>query len=425
MKLRLGSFNKVLPFIALVAGAAIILWSFYRSEEYRTQTNIVFSKSYEILYRCSQLREKLANIAALMAASGRDGSSDERLQREMQLLRFNINALRGLPYAADYFSAADLANLDSAKALVTDRIAPALQSRHVDETTMDLLEEVRTVMYDATGTAISNGRGLSESADIEDAARSNFVISMICLALLLMGSSYLLQRASFAGRYSDLLRSFFSLHVHMTRSRLYALSLFTRQLLEGQPANLAMAAAAHRAADELAAINESLLQVAATKRPKEIVALWAVVDQLAETHPGRIARELTDDALKAEVAAPHLFMVLDELVQNSRRALEAAGREASAIVVRGRVVSRWFRKALAIEVVDRGIGMSEEEKEEAVRPFYSSRAGTHVGLGLTGCDEIVRSLGGTLRIFSVEGKGTTVRVLYPLKKAGALAGANL
>jgi signal transduction histidine kinase len=50
------------------------------------------------------------------------------------------------------------------------------------------------------------------------------------------------------------------------------------------------------------------------------------------------------------------------------------------------------------------------------------RAGSHVGLGLTGCAEMVEAMGGRFRIDSAEGLGTSVRILYPLPRKPAPGG---
>lgn len=74
-----------------------------------------------------------------------------------------------------------------------------------------------------------------------------------------------------------------------------------------------------------------------------------------------------------------------------------------------------------IAVRDTGCGIAAEELEKVLEPFYrvdKSRARQNGGngLGLTLCNEIARAHGGTLRLESTPGQGTTVRVW--LKEAG-------
>jgi len=425
MKLRLSSWRQVLLLFLLIIGAGVVLWGFFRSEAYRTDTNIILGENYEVLWRCSQIREKAADLVAMIASPRPEDKIDVRLQRQAQILKFNIGAIRSLPYFDKYFTSTDAKNLDRAQEILTNEIIPRLKAGSVDANVIGLFDGIRDSMYAATGSAISSGRALSETADIEGRARSNFIIAIVAAFLVVIVGSFVVMLLMYERGRAKFFHSFSSLYAHMTRSRLYALVLFLRELRKGLPADLAMVIAAHQAAEELSAINESLHQIVVTKTPKELVQLWTILERLSDSHPGQILREITAEALTTKVASPHVYMILDELVENSRRALEAAGREASKIIVRGKIVtSLLFRKSLAIEVVDQGIGMSADEAEEAVEPFYSSRAGSHVGLGLTGCDEMIRALGGTLRIVSSEGEGTTVRVVYPLKAIGTHVGTN-
>ena len=71
------------------------------------------------------------------------------------------------------------------------------------------------------------------------------------------------------------------------------------------------------------------------------------------------------------------------------------------------------RGGWALEVRDRGSGMSPEVLTNSLLPFYSTKpAGS--GLGLTLCREIVEAHGGTLDIGNrAEGPGVTVRVWLP------------
>ena len=67
---------------------------------------------------------------------------------------------------------------------------------------------------------------------------------------------------------------------------------------------------------------------------------------------------------------------------------------------------------VAIEVKDRGSGLTDEVLRDALLPFYSTKPkGT--GLGLTLCREIVDAHGGRLAIANREGGGAVVTVWLP------------
>jgi signal transduction histidine kinase len=58
--------------------------------------------------------------------------------------------------------------------------------------------------------------------------------------------------------------------------------------------------------------------------------------------------------------------------------------------------------------------MSDEVKQKALDPFFTTKdPGKGAGLGLTICNEIIRSHHGKLEIESQEGKGSTISVHLP------------
>lgn len=65
---------------------------------------------------------------------------------------------------------------------------------------------------------------------------------------------------------------------------------------------------------------------------------------------------------------------------------------------------------VTIAVCDRGVGMSGETLRRAAEPFFSTRDGDGMGLGLFLARSIIEQIGGTLTIESVPGQGTTVRI---------------
>jgi signal transduction histidine kinase len=81
---------------------------------------------------------------------------------------------------------------------------------------------------------------------------------------------------------------------------------------------------------------------------------------------------------------------------------------------------------LVIGIEDCGIGMSDEEVERAVQPFWQAKSVTTkvqggTGLGLPITKGLVEAHGGTLQIASQPGRGTLVRVTLPIQPGGALA----
>lgn len=80
------------------------------------------------------------------------------------------------------------------------------------------------------------------------------------------------------------------------------------------------------------------------------------------------------------------------------------------------LTARGENDGVELDVADRGHGMDEKTRRQALEPFFTTKArGT--GLGLPICRRIAETHGGTLGITSVVGEGTTVRVRLPLRQA--------
>jgi signal transduction histidine kinase len=76
-------------------------------------------------------------------------------------------------------------------------------------------------------------------------------------------------------------------------------------------------------------------------------------------------------------------------------------------------------RSVAFEIVDRGIGMSPTELDQAFTPFWRAddsrtRKTGGVGLGLALARRIARAHGGDVTLASRPGEGTTARLEVPL-----------
>lgn len=70
--------------------------------------------------------------------------------------------------------------------------------------------------------------------------------------------------------------------------------------------------------------------------------------------------------------------------------------------------------SLVLEISDDGSGMDADTVVAALDPFFSSKAGKKVGLGLPLLHQAAEEAGGGLAIESVPGQGTTVRATFQL-----------
>jgi signal transduction histidine kinase len=102
--------------------------------------------------------------------------------------------------------------------------------------------------------------------------------------------------------------------------------------------------------------------------------------------------------------AERLKQVFDNVVRN---ALEATPRG-------GRVTARAFggEAQVIIAVADTGTGIPPDALDRVFDPFFTTKAGG-TGMGLPMAQAIVREHGGTMRVESAPGAGTTVEVRLP------------
>ncbi len=79
-------------------------------------------------------------------------------------------------------------------------------------------------------------------------------------------------------------------------------------------------------------------------------------------------------------------------------------------------------------VADTGVGMSEEVKQRALEPFFTTKGPRSTGLGLSVTYGIIKRHGGELSIESIPGHGTTVTISLPfaaMAAPGAITAAPL
>jgi two-component system, NtrC family, sensor kinase len=72
-----------------------------------------------------------------------------------------------------------------------------------------------------------------------------------------------------------------------------------------------------------------------------------------------------------------------------------------------------------IEIRDQGGGMTRAECQQAILPFFRTKSGDHIGLGLTTAFRIVDVHGGGMELTSTPGEGTTVTIRLPVESRQA------
>jgi signal transduction histidine kinase/ActR/RegA family two-component response regulator len=74
---------------------------------------------------------------------------------------------------------------------------------------------------------------------------------------------------------------------------------------------------------------------------------------------------------------------------------------------------------LVIEVSDNGTGMSEETRKRCLEPFFSTKGKRGTGMGLSMVYGVMERHEGSIEIQSELGKGSTFRLIFPVRKLAA------
>ncbi|HLF06349.1 MAG TPA: ATP-binding protein, partial [Thermoplasmata archaeon] len=137
-------------------------------------------------------------------------------------------------------------------------------------------------------------------------------------------------------------------------------------------------------------------------------AAWFVRQK--RSRQSSLSLDLHDSPLAVTGDGRQLQQVMINLVNNAYDAISTGGR----IDVASRPVEGGF---VELRVADDGRGMSVEEMEKAFEPFFTTKGEAGTGLGLAICKDIVDRHGGSIKIYSLPGEGTTVRVRLPVAEA--------
>jgi two-component system NtrC family sensor kinase len=115
-------------------------------------------------------------------------------------------------------------------------------------------------------------------------------------------------------------------------------------------------------------------------------------------------------------SASDLQQVFVNLVNNAIDALDGQG--SGTVTIR----SRFAYGAIQVQVEDDGCGISPENLSRVFLPFFTTKpVGRGTGLGLAICYGLVQKLGGTIKVDSVLGHGTSFTVQVPAGASGASA----
>jgi PAS domain S-box-containing protein len=167
-----------------------------------------------------------------------------------------------------------------------------------------------------------------------------------------------------------------------------------------------------------------------TRQPFEVGTVIQAVESLMTQHTSNAMRITTAIEAPAPVVTGDpamLEQVLINVISNANEAISKSARRslgelriiASRTTLDTAMEDRMGTvlapgRYVAIDLIDDGPGMSEEVRERAIDPFYTTKSvGEGSGLGLSSAYGLVAIMGGTLLLDDASPHGTWVRVLLP------------
>ena len=139
----------------------------------------------------------------------------------------------------------------------------------------------------------------------------------------------------------------------------------------------------------------------------------ALVAKQLRTAKITVARELDPELPAIRGSADQLKQVLLNLFLNAVEAMPDGGALTVATRYGGSEGDIPF-DAVRIDVRDSGVGMDEETQARIFEPFFSTKAQRGTGLGLWVSHGIVQGHGGTIKVRSRVGQGTTFTIALPV-----------
>jgi CheY-like chemotaxis protein len=144
---------------------------------------------------------------------------------------------------------------------------------------------------------------------------------------------------------------------------------------------------------------------------KEVLEVALRLTERELHHRARVVREDAPGALSAWGNAGQLAQVLVQLLLNAAQALPEGEAERHAVHVAARGEPEGW---VSVSVRDTGHGIPQEHLSRLFTPFFTTRApGQGQGLGLFISHNLVKGMGGSIRVRSTPGQGSTFQVLVP------------
>lgn len=131
-----------------------------------------------------------------------------------------------------------------------------------------------------------------------------------------------------------------------------------------------------------------------------------------------LQKRIPEDLPTISADANQLSQIVMNLLLNAAQAMPEGGR----VTVTAEKVK--FDEMIEVRVSDNGTGIPADILPHVFEPFFTTKRGKGTGLGLSISQAYVRSHGGDIRVESLPGQGTTVRITLPIRQEGRAVPEN-
>ncbi len=126
----------------------------------------------------------------------------------------------------------------------------------------------------------------------------------------------------------------------------------------------------------------------------------------------RLEKRISADLPAISADSNQLSQVMTNLLLNAAQATPEGG----SITITAEKVK--FTDNIEIRVTDTGAGIPADILPHVFEPFFTTKRGKGTGLGLSISQAYIRSHGGDILVDSVPQRGTTVRIILPIRQEG-------
>jgi len=397
------------PYVLIVLSLSVFSWLYINLEQRRYSDILIMRQAMEIQTRLSKIQTKLI----ILRYNNPRLIDDAEYIQQFKLIKFEFKLLNSLPYIGRFLTKEDIKKSQTAYEWIDQQNFKNFSTANPLDTHSWVINTLSDV-NDLQGNAIIGNEALSTLQQHENSAFYYRVIGF-CFALFLSISAiYIFVQNKNNQNNIDRDKIFFSLFSHMTKSRIASLKLFIEQIQRLKILNTEMANAALETSTELSSITQTLLNLTNDNENKEQTSLGRIIEIIKMKHPQLINVQVEEHCIDVKLPSSLWQLILSELITNSIAA--TAHLVQPVIALRAKIKKSLFNRPIfQIEIIDNGIGIPNHLIKKVTKPFFSTRSGSHTGLGLTSCSEFIKRMGGNITIVSEQNFGTTIRLEVPIK----------